>query len=182
MVYQFQNWQKLATLVEISSPWLKIIAEKLEDNQGQVLDYWRVEKVDSVIAIALHSDQVLLPMASYRPGLGKITLDFAGGRLESGQQPISAVSSILHRELGIVPSQITDILPINSQGWAVDSSFSNQKLYGFVVYINPEMAIDSQLIGTNYPATEIGIKKLLEDLTCLQCRSLLLEAKYQGYI
>ncbi|MGD1716747.1 hypothetical protein [Dapis sp. BLCC M172] len=67
------------SFVEIRSPWMTLIGEHLQDNQGQIIDYWRVEKADSVIILTIQSEQLLLPIATYRPGLGKKTLDFPGG-------------------------------------------------------------------------------------------------------
>lgn len=44
----------------------------------------------------------------------------------------------LKRELGIEAAAITQLIPLNIQGWAVNSSFSSQRLHGFVVYIDPD--------------------------------------------
>ena len=46
-----KHWETLQKFVEISSPWVTLIGEKLRDPHGQILDYWRVEKNDSVIII-----------------------------------------------------------------------------------------------------------------------------------
>lgn len=65
--------------------------------------------------------------------------------------------------------------PHYTVGWAINSSFSNQKLYSFVAKINPDTAVTPEKIGATYPLTSSGIKNLLQDLTCLQCRAILLE-------
>ncbi len=167
------------SFVEIRSPWLTLIGEHLQDNQGQIIDYWRVEKADSVIILTIQSEQLLLPIPTHRPGLGKKTLDFPGGRVLSGQTPAAAVPKILERELGIIEAAITNLAPLNSTGWAINSSFSNQKLYGFVAKIDPTVSISNELLGAVYPTTKSGVRNLLEDLTCLQCRALLLEWQIQ---
>ncbi|MGK7919923.1 MAG: NUDIX hydrolase [Trichodesmium sp.] len=165
--------------VEIRSPWLTLIGEHLQDDQGQIIDYWRVEKADSVIILTIQSEQLLLPIPTYRPGLGKKTLDFPGGRVPSGQTPVAAVPKILERELGITEAAIIHLSPLNTTGWAINSSFSNQKLYGFVAQIDPTISISDKLLGGVYSTTKSGISDLLKDLTCLQCRALLLEWQIQ---
>ncbi|MBE9044030.1 NUDIX hydrolase [Pleurocapsales cyanobacterium LEGE 10410] len=170
------NWQTLERFVEIRSSWLTLIGEKLQDEQEQTLDYWRVEKADSVVIVTMQSGRFLLPKPSYRPGLGQATLDFPGGRVLPEQTPVDAVPPILKRELGVNKSDIISLNALNQNGWAINSSFSNQKLYGFIAEIKSEIIVEPEkLASTIYPTTAIGIDKLLQDLTCLQCRAVLLE-------
>lgn len=160
-------------------PWLTLIGESLQDSQGKIMDYWRVEKVDSVIILPLLKQQLILPPSTYRPGLGETTLDFPGGRVPAHQSPQMRVPAILKRELGIQATEIATLTALNQKGWAVNSSFSNQKLYGFIAELKPETQLSSQYIGAFYEATEAGIASLLEVLTCLQCRTVLLEWYFQ---
>lgn len=64
--------------------------------------------------------------------------------------------------------------PLNPEGWAINSSFSNQTLYGFVAHISNIKQL-SELVSAVYPVDSLGIQELLQKLTCLQCRSVLLE-------
>jgi hypothetical protein len=181
MVNSHNQWQTLERFVEIRSPWLTLIGEKLLDEQQQILDYWRVEKADSVVIITIQNSQFILPKTTYRPGLGQATLDFPGGRVLPEQKVVDAVPQILNRELGIGELDIISLNPLNEKGWAINSSFSNQKLYGFVAEITSEITIKPEILNpVIYPTNAIGIKNLLKDLTCLQCRALLLE--WQEYI
>ncbi len=175
MVEQHTTWRTLSQFVQIRSPWLTLIGEKLEDENHRVLDYWRIEKADSVIIITLQNNQFLLPKPMYRPGLGQTTLDFPGGRVTEGKTPVESVSAIITKELGVRAKAITSLTQINPQGWAVNSSFSNQKLYGFVAEINPQYSLDTKHLGSTYPNTSEGINSLLQDLTCLQCRGIFLD-------
>lgn len=170
-----QPWETLSRFVEINSPWLKLIGEKLKDDQDRILDYWRIEKADSVIIIPIQNQQLLFPIATYRPGVQKITLDFPGGSLPLGASPSQGAVTILNKELGIQAEDLIQLTPINQQGWLVNSSFSNQQLYGFVANLTETTIIDSNYLGSSYPLTSTGIEHLLQDLTCLQCRALLLE-------
>lgn len=169
------SWKTFETFVCITSPWLTVIGEKIQDNQGKVLDYWRVEKPDSVIIITLQNNSFILPKPTYRPGIGKVTLDFPGGRLPREQNPLIAALNILERELGITEDDLISIKAINQEPWAINSSFSNQKLYGLVAEIDPLITFESEKIGAIYANNKAGITNLLQDLYCLQCRGLLLE-------
>lgn len=174
-----QQWKTLDRFLEIRSPWFTLIGEHLEDDLQQVHDYWRVEKTDSVVILTIHHGKLLFPMLNYRPGLGKATLDFPGGRVNAGQTPESAAGKILEKELGVTADAIAHLTFLNPSGWPVNSAFSNQKLYGFVAEINPTVLVNPDLLAATYPTTSEGIRSLLDELTCLQCRAVLLEWQSQ---
>ena len=161
--------------LELRSPWVTLLGEHLQNSQGQTLEYWRVEKADSVIILPIQRQKLLLPPPTYRPGVGVETWDFPGGRLPSSQPPQSVVPSILQRELGLNRDSVVNLTPLNSTGWAVNSSFSNQCLYGFVAHLHPATTIAPDFVGNAFPATQLGIQQLLNILICLQCRTVLLE-------
>jgi hypothetical protein len=166
------SWQIIDKFLEINSPWLTLIGEKVKDDNNNLLDYWRVEKPDSVIIIVIQNNKFILPKPIYRHGLGKITLDFAGGRLNLAENRDQVILNILKRELEISAKNIIKIQSINTQPWPINSAFSNQCLWGFVTEIDPHTVINSCY---QYPLNNSGIENLLNDLICLQCRSLLLE-------
>jgi hypothetical protein len=153
---------------------MTLIGEHLQDQRGEILEYWRIEKADSVIVLPIQRDRILLPAVSYRPGVGQITLDFPGGRVPEGHSPEQAAIATLARELEIEAIAITQLTALNTEGWAVNSSFSNQNLYGFMAYID-NTKLPSKLVAVTYPATSAGVQDLLQKLTCLQCRAVLLE-------
>ena len=173
------HWKTLDRIVEINSHWVKLIAEHLENTEGQILEYWRVERADSVVVLTIQDNKLLFPVPMYRPGIGETTLDFPGGRVSAGETAAAAVPSIIKKELGVTEDGIDRIVPINAIGWAINSSFSNQKLYSFVVELHPETTVNPELIGAAYSITPAGISDLLNKLICLQCRALLLEWQNQ---
>lgn len=176
MVNSPDDWQTLERFVEIRSLWLTLIGEKLQDEQQRILDYWRVEKADSVVIVTIQSGRFLLPKPAYRPGVGKTTLDFPGGRVLPEQTTVEAAKIILQRELDIEESDLIGLKPINQIGWAINSSFSNQKLFGLVAEIDSQTVVNPEkLTSITYTNTVNGINNLLRDLTCLQCRAVLLE-------
>lgn len=154
---------------------MKLRGERLTDDRGRLLDYWRVEKADSAIALPRWDGRFWLPPPVYRPGLGQATLDFPGGRLPAATSPAAAVPAIVGRELGLEAGAIARLEALNDEGWPVNSSFSNQRLYGFLAELDP--AADPTLGGAAIavPASPDGARSLLARLTCLQCRALLLE-------
>jgi hypothetical protein len=168
-------WKTIDRFVEIRSPWLTLIGEHLQDDQGQLLDYWRVERANTIVVLPILVDHLILPTPTYRPGVGEPTLDFPGGRVPDGKSPSDVVAETLQRELGITSEAIAQITPLNSEGWVVNSSFSNQKLYGFVVNLQPTTTVPAERTGATYPITLEGIYTLLKELSCLQCRAVLME-------
>lgn len=170
-----QEEQPQHRFFELHCSWLTLIGERLRDSQGNNLEYWRIEKAHSVVILPLLNQQLVLPPPIYRPGLGTTTLDFPGGRVPKHLSPQSVVPDILARELGIQATEIATLIAINQQGWSVNSSFSNQKLYGFLVQLQPDVKIPPKYLSATYETTKEGIASLLDVLTCLQCRAVLLE-------
>ncbi len=126
--------------------------------------------------ITLQNSRFVLPLPSYRHGFGQSTLDFPGGRILPELSPSASAFHILNRELQIEESNIISLEPINQTPLVINSSFSNQKLYGFVAQINPDIEINPDLLNpTIYSTSPESITNLIQDLICLQCRSLLLE-------
>ncbi len=166
-----QPWQFQETILSLQTGWLTLLGEKLKTPQGELLDYWRVEKADSVIVLPVYQQHLLLPPPVYRPGVGRFTWDFPGGRRSDDQNLQDAATAILERELGVAGC----LSPINQVGWPINSSFSNQHLYGFVAEIRSDAVLIPDKLGATYPLTNQGIQSLLNRLICLQCRSLLME-------
>lgn len=169
------DWQRLREIVRIHSDWVTLIAERWLCDKGKELEYWRVEKVDSVIVLPIHRQQLLCVSPTFRPGIQRATLDFPGGRLPAGKRPGELVPLLLERELGLPATAIVHTRPLNATPWVINSAFSNQGLWGLVAEIDPSHPVPEAHIGQRAPATEAGVRELLEALDCLQCRAVLLE-------
>ena len=176
-----ERWQLLSQVVEVRSPWLSMICERLRDGTGQELDYWRVERPDSLLVVTVHNDRLVLPARSYRPGVGRATLDFAGGRLEDPRMIQETAQAIVRREFKLRGDDLRDgdlfasQETLNPIGWDVDSSSSSQRLYGIAVELPRELLVPPDNVGAWYPATSLGGRELLGDLVCVQCRVMLHE-------
>lgn len=174
-----EQWQTLSQVATVTSPWLTVYCERIRDDKGQTLDYWRVEKDHSVIVLTIHRNRLIFPKKQYRPGVKRQTLDFAGGRATSST-PQESIQGILKRELNLdMKKDVEKLEPLNeNMGWFINSSFSNQVLFGFVAKIRNEVELDSTLLHSESYAIDAmdDIDKLLvTELKCLQCRSVLME-------
>lgn len=167
------DWRVLDRIMELHTRWFALRGERLQTEAGEVLEYWRVERPDSVVILPLQDASMLLPAPVYRPGVGAATLDFPGGRVPANTSPAAAARAILVRELGIDDAQITALEPLNDEGWPVDSSFSSQRLFAMVAELAPstQPAHDVRRV----PANAAGVATLARELTCLQCRAVLRE-------
>lgn len=170
-----EPWHCRDRFLSLHCRWFDLIGEHLQTPAGETLEYWRVEKVDSVVILPIYRQQFLLPPPIYRPGLGQATWDFPGGRVPEGHTAAATATAILQRELGIPSHAVQQLVPINPTAWAINSAFSNQCLHGFVAHLKPTAAINGAAIAHIWPTTVAGIQALLTDLTCLQCRALLLQ-------
>ncbi|MFN5514805.1 MAG: NUDIX domain-containing protein [Cyanobacteriota bacterium] len=175
-----QDWTYLDEFAELRSPWARLLGERWQDDQGRVLDYWRVERADSVIILPIQNGEILLPKPQFRPGLKTQTWDFPGGRVQ-GELRTSA-EGILAKELGVEPSALAQLTPLNAEGWAVNSSFSNQKLYGYVARLEPQGEVNPNQVGERWPLAPLDWSHCLGRLTCLQCRVVFWDAYHQGFL
>lgn len=144
------------------------------------MEYWRVEKADSVIVLPIQAGHVFCVAPTFRPGVGRATLDFPGGRLDAGKAPHQILPLLLMRELGIPPQAIKHIEALNSERWIINSSFSNQGLWAFVAEIDETFVIPEANIGAKAKTDPAGLEQLTEKLECLQCRAALLEWQRRG--
>ncbi|MGO9333856.1 MAG: NUDIX hydrolase [Acidimicrobiales bacterium] len=171
-----ERWQLLSRMVEVRSPWLSMIGERLCDATGHEREYWRVEKPDSLLVITIQNGRLVLPARSYRPGVGRATLDFAGGRLEDPCKIGETAQAIVRREFKLADGDLfVSQEELNRTGWDVDSASSSQRVYGVVAELPGELLVPEHSVGACYPATALGARELLRDLVCLQCRALLYE-------
>ncbi|WP_295883618.1 NUDIX hydrolase [uncultured Thiohalocapsa sp.] len=169
------DWKRLSECVRVTSQWVTLIGERWLCDKGKELEYWRVEKADSVIVLPLQAGHIFCVAPTFRPGIGRATLDLPGGRLPADKAPHEVVPFLLQRELGIAPEAIRRTEPLNDAKWIVNSAFSNQGLWAFVAEIDPAFAIPQAMVGAKAAADVAGIAALLAQLDCLQCRAVLHE-------
>ncbi|NTU81901.1 MAG: NUDIX hydrolase [Chloroflexales bacterium] len=169
------SWERLEQIVSVDSPWVRLVAERWRDEAGRLLDYWRAERAHSVIVAAVQGGRLLVPRPMFRPGVGRPTLDLAGGRLPAGQTPLEAAPAILRRELGIPAEAVRALRPVNEVGWIVNSSFESQLLFGVLAEIDEAATPAPELLERAVPYDMVGVAALARELECLQCRAVLQE-------
>jgi len=172
------TWQVRDRFFNLETRWFTLLGEHLVTEQGELLEYWRVERSHSLIVLPLADGQILLPAPLYRPGIGTATLDLPGGRVPDDVSLSQAASQILQRELGLEPPRIAQFTPLNADGWPVNSSFSNQRLFGMVAQLQPETV--PTMPYQAFPTTSVGVRDLLTQLSCLQCRAVMWEWQAQS--
>ena len=170
-----EHWDLLESFVRVGSRWVTLIGERWRCDKGKILEYWRVEKADSVIVLPLQRKHILCPKKNFRPGVGRPTLDLPGGRLPISMEPAEVVPDLLERELGVSPEAIVRIDQINAMPLLINSSFSNQRLWGYAAMIDEAYTVPESHMHRKFPANETGLAHLLEMMECLQCRALLLD-------
>lgn len=173
------RWVFVKEVVRIVSQWATFFEERWVTDKGQEIEYWRVERPDSVIVLPIHKGDFLFPHPSFRPGVKRSTLDFPGGRHE-GEEPDQTALGVLERELGVPRAAVVALTPLNVKKWNVDSSFSSQGLWAFAAVIDEAFPVDPAQVGLRVKADESGVDALLEALDCLQCRASLLEWVRRG--
>jgi hypothetical protein len=174
-----RSWRRGATIVTVESRWLRVIAEHYTDAAGQALEYWRIERASSVIIIPREGSTILLPPASFRPGVAQCTRDLPGGRLDAGSTPLAQVAPILARELGVGAERLAAATLLDARGWMVDSAVSDQRVFGVVATLLPGPVAAGVV---RIPAEREAIAALIDSLECLQCRAVLLEwARQSGW-
>jgi hypothetical protein len=169
------RWQLLGTIATIESPWVTVKCERWQDDENRELEYWRVKRPDSVIVIPIHDGHFLLPHPIFRPGVDEFTWDFPGGRLQDAFSHEEMARQLLEKELSISYHEIYTISPINTDGYIVDSSFSSQRVWGYLAKLDSDALVKENAIGWRVPVNKEGSEELLKRLKCLQCRVLLLE-------
>ena len=164
-----KKWKLLDNIFSIKSKWLNLYVESWLDDKDRELEYWRLEKADSLIIIPVCNDHLLFPLKEFRPGINKTTLDFPGGRVMETSSPLEMIPIILKKELDITKENILAINALNTEGYPINSSFSDQ----LVCFIYVELSGDCLNLNSAINSVRLdksGIKWVLENLKCLQCR------------
>lgn len=157
------KWIKKDTITHIKTKWVDIFCELWIDNENKSLEYWRVEKDDSLIVLVTDKNDFLLPKRQYRVGADAETLDFPGGRFNDKKQKIETRAiEIASKELNVEKNHLVFIKQLSCKPFIINSSFNNQKLYVCLVY-----AKESNQDIIRYSIDDANA--LLQDINCLQC-------------
>lgn len=165
--------QQIENILTLKSKWVDIYCDKWKDGT-QILDYWRVEKLDSIIILPIFENEFILPKKQYRVGIDAFTLDFPGGR-RSHTNLADSAKEILIRELEISEKNINGIVALGNKKFIVNSSFNSQCVSYYVAYLKDIVNLKDCI------RYSIDDNALQDDLECLQCAFGLLLYKGQKY-
>lgn len=167
------QWTLEDRFLALSTHWVTLVGERYTDHRGKRLEYYRVERADSVIVLPLHRESLLTALPAFRPGIGEVCLDFPGGRI--GERSVEeAARDLLLQELNLPAEMLLDLAPLNRNGWAVDSSFSDQRLFGMLARLRSD-PLPEGAAYERFALTPEGRRDLLHAIACAQCRLVLLE-------
>lgn len=160
------KWKKIDEIVHIHSKWLDLYCETWDVGSGDICEYWRVEKADSVIVVSMYEDQFILPKPIFRPGVGEATLDFPGGRISDRSEKglMESAKLIIEKELGARKENITKIEVLDAVGKYINSAFSRQRVFVAYAVIDEISTINEFVLYRKDKAAQ-----LFEELNCLQC-------------
>lgn len=161
-----QPKKRIDRTVIASSKWVTFYKDRIVSNGGYDLEYWCVERSDSVIVLVRQGNVFLLPDMQYRPGIDRQTLDFPGGRIDE-KSPEEAALLTVSREFQLERSLLPAPKLITPKPLFVDSAFSDQKVYGFYLELPEKLPVPM--------AHRYTSEVLLSELGCLQCKAILLE-------
>lgn len=155
--------KKVKNIFTLDSNWMQLYCDIWEDNYT-LIEYWRIEKKDSIIVVTTYNDNWILPKPQFRPGVNKKTLDFPGGRQQSDDF-LSDAKAIICRELKLTTDHIKYVKELSTKKYIVNSSFSSQS----VIYLQASLKDlhENTTDILKYPFDNINA--LYNDLECLQC-------------
>lgn len=174
------DWTRPSEFVRVASEWVPLVGERWLCDKGKGLEYRQVEREDSVILLPVQADHVLGGAPTFRPGVGRATLDFPSCGLPQGRTRDDIVPILLAWELAITANAITRIDPLNSKKSNINSFLSSQGLWAFVAEIEESFSSPEGLIGARAKTDSAGLAQLKGNLDRLQCRSALLEWQQHG--
>lgn len=109
-----KKWKTLQSEYLIKRPWLTARRDKVELNDGRVIDeYYVLEYPDWVNVIAITKDGKFVMERQYRYGLGVFSTELPCGVAEPGEEPLAAAQRELLEETGYGHGKWTKLLTLS---------------------------------------------------------------------
>lgn len=94
-------WNRLHRRTVVDDAWVKFHGDRVALPNGQVIDpYWVLEEHDWVHIVAFDADGRVPLVRQYRYACDVVSLEFPGGLIDAGEDPVSAARRELLEETG----------------------------------------------------------------------------------
>ncbi len=113
-----EPWKILSQNVLLDRRWMKLRVDAVALPSGQVLpEYHVLEYPDWTLSLCVTTGNEFVLVEQYRHAVGKLSLEFASGMLENGEEPVVGAARELEEETGFLAQNWTHL-----GSWAPDPS------------------------------------------------------------
>jgi 8-oxo-dGTP pyrophosphatase MutT (NUDIX family) len=145
-------WRLLSTRTVLEDRWLRIDAERLETDNGHIIDPWYIAHGHSwACAVALTPDRQVVMVEQYRRGVDRLVLELPAGIIDPGETPMASARRELAEESGYQATG--DGIALG--GWWAEPAHNTVRGHGFY------FAVDSTAGALALESTEQLAVRLL---------------------
>ncbi|PIQ62481.1 MAG: NUDIX hydrolase [Bacteroidetes bacterium CG12_big_fil_rev_8_21_14_0_65_60_17] len=121
-------WKILSQRVVLDRWWMKLRVDEVALPDGTILpEYHVLEYPDWTLSLCVTTDNMFVLVEQYRHAVGTLSLEFASGMLEEGEDPARGAARELEEETGFLSPDWTHL-----GSWAPDPSRHNNSGHVFL--------------------------------------------------